>query len=140
LITKILEIAKRWRVRCIGFESILFARTTQYYLEQQMMINKAYYRIEAIEDKRAKSIRIRDGLTDLAFNGRLHFHKNQTSLHSEFLSYPDTEHDDGLDALSIALMCRSNSDIIEGEWEEVIDPEEMALLEDWRGCPSAGYY
>lgn len=139
LINKILEIAKRWRVRSIGFESFLFARTTKFYLEQKMMELKSYYSINAIEDRRAKSVRIRDSLTDLAFTGKLHFHKNQTQLHAEFLCYPDVEHDDGLDALSIALMCRNPSDIIEGEWEE-IDAEEAALLEDWRGCPSVGYY
>ena len=137
LINKILEMASRWRVRAIGFESLLFARTTKFYLEQEMFKQRSYYRIEAIEDRRKKSVRIRDGLTDLAFNGQLHFHESQNDLISEFLQYPDVDHDDGLDALTIALMCRNRSDIIEGEYDD-ITPEEEEYNQDWRGCPSIG--
>lgn len=135
LINKILEIAGRWRVRAIAFESLLFARTTKYYLEQEMIKQRSFYRIEAIEDRRKKSVRIRDGLTDLAFNGQLHFHEKQTDLISEFLQYPDVEHDDGLDALTMALMCLNARDTIEGEYED-ITPEEEDYNVDWRGCPS----
>lgn len=135
LINKILELAGKWKVRAIGFESFLFARTTKFYLEQEMFKRRSYYRVEAIEDRRKKSIRIRDGLTDLAFNGQLHMHENHTELQSEFISYPDVEHDDYLDALTIALMCRNPGDIIEGEYEDVTEEDE-AHAGDWRGCPS----
>jgi hypothetical protein len=100
-----------------------------------MFKRRAYYRIEAVEDRRKKSIRIRDGLTDLSFTGQLHFHKGQTEIISEFISYPDVEHDDLLDALTIALMCRNPGDIIEGEYEDKTDADEE-YLDNWRGCPS----
>lgn len=135
LINKILELAGRWNVRGIGFESLLFARTTKFYLEQEMFKRKSYYRVEPIEDRRTKSVRIRDGLTDLAFGGKLHVREDQTDLIAEFFSYPDTEHDDILDALTIALMCRNPADIIEGEYE-VISDEDSHLLDNWRGCPT----
>lgn len=139
LINKVIEVAQRWRVRAIGFESFLFARTTKFYLEQECLKRRTFFNIVPLEDRRKKSVRIRDSLTDMAFNGQLHFHEDQTDLISEFLAYPDVEHDDGLDALSIALMCRNPSDIIEGEYEVLEDDPEIAgMLEDWRGCPSVG--
>jgi phage terminase large subunit-like protein len=138
-INKILELANKYNVRCIGFESLLFARTTKFYLEQQMFLTKSYYRILAIEDRRKKSIRIRDGLTDLSFSGQLHVHPDEQQLIAEYFSYPDVDHDDVLDALTMALMCRNPSDILEGEYEDVTD-KDQELLEDWRGCPSVGYY
>jgi hypothetical protein len=135
LINKILEIAARWKVRAIGFESFLFARTTKFYLEQEMLKRRSFYRIEGIEDRRKKSVRIRDGLTDLSFNGKLHFHVKQVEIIAEYISYPDVEHDDNLDALTIALMCRNPSDILEGEYDDITEEDDL-LLADWRGCPS----
>lgn len=132
-ITKILEMAKRWRVRAIGFESILFARTTKFYLEQEMLKNNEYYRIHAIEDRRKKSIRIRQSLTDLLFSGKLHFRNSNQGILNEVYLYPDVEHDDHSDAFSIALMCRNAGDIIEGEFTVVDDPAEQLLLQNWRG-------
>lgn len=133
LINQIFFMAKRWRVRAIGFESVLFARTTKWMIEEEMRKTRKYYRLEAIEDKRKKSVRIRDGLTDIAFAGQLHVRRDQISLISQFIEYPDVEHDDLLDALTIALMCRSGADIIEGDYE-VISEEDLVAIEDWRGC------
>ncbi|QGH73567.1 MAG: terminase large subunit [Siphoviridae sp. ct7UA22] len=132
LITKILELARKWRVMAIGFESLLFARTTKFYLEQEMRIKNEYYRVIPVEDRRKKSIRIRQGLTELACGGKLHLRRDNQGLNQEFFSYPDTDHDDHLDALCIALLCRNTGDIIEGEFE-VVDYEAQALLDNWRG-------
>lgn len=137
-INKILEIAGRWNPICIGFESVLFARTTKFYLEQAMVTNRSYYRIQPIEDKRKKSDRIRQSITDIAFENRLHLLPQGETL-SQALAYPDVKHDDYLDALSIALMARRPSDIIEGEYE-VVDVEDADYVDDWRGCPSLGSY
>jgi hypothetical protein len=138
-ITKIMEMAKRWRVMKIGFESLLFARTTKFYLEQEMLKRNEYYRIEPIEDRRKKSVRIRQELTDLFFGGQFHVRKDNMSFLNEYVSYPDTDHDDHLDAACIALMCRNAGDIMEGEFEVVETEEERQLLENWRGEYHAHY-
>lgn len=136
LISKILELAVRWRVMRIGFESILFARTTKFYLEQNMMEKRIYIPVMPIEDRRKKSDRIRQTLTDLFFYRRMHLRESNQELQAEYLSYPDVDHDDRLDALSIAVLCRNPGDIIEGEFEVLDDEEDIALLGNWRGCPS----
>ncbi len=131
-IYKIIELYRRWRGKKIGFESILFARVLKYYLEQKMMKERCYMRVEPIEDKRKKSDRIRQSLTDLAFEGRLHSHPKFTVFNEQFYSYPDVSHDDSLYALSIALMARDLDDIIEGEWEDVTEDDSSTYL---LGCP-----
>lgn len=138
-ITKILELAKRWRVAEIGFESLLFARTTKFYLEQEMLKKSEYYRVRPVEDRRKKSDRIRQTLSDMWFGGRLHIRKGNTGILNEAYAYPDVDHDDHLDALCIALMCRNVGDIIEGEFEVVEDAQERYLLENWRGDYHANY-
>jgi hypothetical protein len=132
-ISKIMELAKKWRVMKIGFESLLFARTTKFYLEQEMLKRNEYYRVEPIEDRRKKSIRIRQEMTDLAFSGRLHIRKDNQNFLNEYVAYPDVDHDDNLDAFCMALMCRNAGDIIEGEYEVVESESEKRLLENWRG-------
>jgi hypothetical protein len=123
----------KWRPRKVGFESILFARTYAHLLTNEMRTRNIFVNIMYVEDRRSKSNRIRDEITDLAFMGRLHMHHKQTQLQSTFIQYPDVEHDDDLDALSIALMCRNPGDIIEGEYEVVgEDSSDEESLGDWR--------
>lgn len=129
------QIFMMWRMgrgRKIGFESILFARVLKYFLEKRMLQEKTFLPIEPIEDRRKKSDRIRQEITDLAFNGKLHSHPKFTKFNDQFLSYPDVTHDDFLDALAIALMCREHGDIIEGEFS-VVEDYNNAL--EWDGCP-----
>lgn len=135
LINKIFEFVLRWKPIKVGFETILFARTTKFYLEKEQLTRRHFFRVEPIEDKRKKSIRIRQELTGLASAGKLHLHKTQIDALEQLCAYPDVEHDDIPDALAIALMCRNLEDenVIEGEWEEV---EEDLALDDWRGCPT----
>ncbi len=130
-LNKFFDMFERWRPRKVGFESVLFARTYKHLFDTEMIKRKIFVNIHYVEDKRSKSVRIRDGLTDLAFNGRLHMHESQTELIAEFLQYPDVTHDDHLDALTIALMCRNVGDIIEGEYEDVTD-QYQDDSDDWR--------
>lgn len=132
LISQIFMMWKMGRGRKIGFESILFARVLKYYLEQRMLKERVFLPIEPIEDRRKKSDRIRQEITDLAFNGQLHSHPKFASFNDQFLTYPDVTHDDHLDALAIALMCREYGDIIEGEYSVVEDYSDSL---EWDGCP-----
>lgn len=133
LIMRMIHTWRQYRARKLGLETVLFARTIKYYLEQKMVQERTFINIEPIEDRRKKSDRIRQELTDLAFSGRLHSHPKFTTFNDQFMTYPDVAHDDCLDALAIGLMCRDQSDIIEGEYYEV--PDDLPALPDWRGCP-----
>ena len=103
-------------------------------IEQESVKRRHYINVAPIEDKRKKSDRIRQELTDLAFAGKLHSHEMFNTFNDQFYSYPDVSHDDWLDALAIALMAATEDMgvIIEGEFEEV---EDLPALGDWRGCP-----
>ena len=92
-----------------------------------------YININPVEDRRKKSDRIRQEITDLAFSGHLHSNPRFDVFNDQFCSYPDVKYDDCLDALAIALMGLEYTDIIEGEYE-VIEEREYDSLE-WRGCP-----
>ena len=133
LITKIMELAKKWRVMAIGFESIMFARTTKFYLEQEMLKKNEFYRVLPVEDRRKKSVRIRQGLTELSVGNQLHIRPSNQGFIQEYTTYPDVDHDDHLDAFCIALLCRNAGDIIEGEFEVVNSVEEQKMLDNWRG-------
>ena len=130
-LNKFFELCGRWRPRKVGFESVLFARTYAYSMSDAMLVRKAFYQIECIEDRRSKSNRIRDEISEIAFQGKLHLHVSQTDLLAEALQYPDVAHDDYLDSLSIALMCRNAGDILEGVYEDITDQED-ADVSDWR--------
>jgi len=134
LIDNIFSLHQLHKPKKLGFESILFARTTKYLIEQESVKRRHYVNIAPIEDKRKKSDRIRQELTDLAFAGKLHSHEMFNTFNDQFYSYPDVSHDDWLDALAIALMAATEDMgvIIEGEFEEV---EDLPALGDWRGCP-----
>lgn len=115
-------------------ETILFARMLKYTIEAEMRRRRTYFRIEPIEDKRKKSVRIRQELTGLLSNGKMHLKRDQFALIEQLQDYPDVNHDDYIDCLSIGMMGTSPIDLdyIDGEFEEI---EDMDALEDWRGCP-----
>lgn len=137
LVNKVFEFVKRWRPIKVGVETILFARTLKRDIEKEQRKQRHFFRVEPIEDRRKKSLRIRQELTGLASGGRLHMHPTQHELIDQFQSYPDVSHDDYLDALAIAIMLMSpeDDDYIDGEFEEV---EDYDKLPDWRGCPTLG--
>lgn len=129
---KMVEFFRRYRFRAAGVETILFARVLKFYFEEKMLTERCYIPIQPIEDRRKKSDRIRQELTDLMFEGRFHVNPKFTDFCQQVFAYPDVSHDDWLDAVAIALMTLHPFDILEGEYEVLDDPDESALLEDWR--------
>jgi phage terminase large subunit-like protein len=129
------SLVAQWKPLAVGVETILFARTIKYDIEKEMLARRMFFRIMPIEDRRKKTIRIRQELTGLLSQGKLRLKKDMVDLIGELQSYPDVAHDDHLDSLAIALMCMNPSDMdyIEGEFMEV---EDYQVLENWRGCPA----
>jgi predicted phage terminase large subunit-like protein len=138
-IEKIFELHMRWRPINTGIETFLFQRVMKTYVEENMQRKRYYFAITAIEDARKKSIRIRQAITDYASQGQLYVHKSMTKFLDQYHGYPNVNHDDVLDALSIALGLLTpavlesiESTIIEGEYSVV---EDEKLLEAFRQCP-----
>lgn len=135
-INKIFEFVIRWRPQKIGFESVLFARTTKFYLEEEMIKRQHFLPILPIEDKRKKPDRLKQTLTGRLSARNISVRQSHTELIEQIGNYPFVKHDDLIDALSIAIMCINphleSSDYIEGEYTvEKDDPHRI----NWREAP-----
>ncbi len=137
VMNQIFLMVRKWKPIAVGVETILFARTLKYELEKEQLKRRTFFRVEPIEDKRKKSIRIRQELTGLLSAGMLHLKKEDHDAIGEIQDYPDVSHDDHLDCLAIGEMTISQigGDVLEGEYA-LVEEEEYAALGDWRGCPS----
>lgn len=137
LISKIFEFVIRFKPLRVGFESLLFARTTKFYIEKEMKRRSHFFTIFPVEDKRRKQIRIVQAITDRASNRMLVVHRSQVELIQQYMQYPNTNHDDYLDALSIAIdlinpMMLTERDL-EGEFERIAEEEKyVPEIEGWR--------
>jgi len=135
-ISKIFEFVIKYKPFKIGFESILFARTMKFYLEKEQRRRHHYFTVTPVEDRRKKSVRIQQALTNRASARMLYVHRSQVELIQQFTMYPNVKHDDILDALAIALDLINpalEDGVLEGEFS-VIEDDDIPALEDWRSA------
>lgn len=134
LITKIFDFYLRYQPMKVGVETVLFARVIKYYLELEMNRRGIFFVVVPVEDRRKKSVRILQALSGRTALRMLSIHRTHTEFIEQFVAYPDVEHDDLLDAVSIALMLvdptLQSGYIIDGEATAV---EEKAIAN--KGCP-----
>lgn len=137
-ITKLFDMSKAWKTKTVVLETILFQRMVKWALEKRMQQERYYLNIITDEDdKRHKPDRIRQEVSARANNRMLYIHKDMTKLQDQFTMYPDVNHDDVLDALSIGCkyiqpwMLAPN--VYEGDYFEV--NENAPRLENWRSAP-----
>ena len=137
LINKIFEFYIRWTPSFVAVETILFARTIKEWLEREMQLRGIFFTVIPVEDKRKKYIRIKDTMQGLASQGRLHVKPEHVEFIEQFNDYPQVQHDDELDAASIAIMqinpaMLALGDVIDGEYMEI---ETDAPRLDFGGAP-----
>lgn len=104
LCNKIFEFYIKYKPSFVGVETHLFQRTIKEILEYQMSARGVYFMVVPVEDRRNKFVRIKDTVSDLAYNGKVHVKSDMLDFISQFNDYPRVKHDDLLDALSIAIM------------------------------------
>lgn len=101
---KVLELAQKWRVAKIVYEPVNYQRTLGYHLRTAMQRAKTYFAvIEAPIEKMAKYHRIVNTVSGPASAGHLWCGPHMVELRDQFDRYKDVDHDDILDALSLAL-------------------------------------
>lgn len=137
LISKIFEFVVRYRPLRVGFESVLFARTIKFYIEKEMRQRGHYFAITPVEDKRKKQIRITHAITNRAASRTLVVHRSHSELITQYVAYPNVNHDDYLDALAIAIDMVNpailDDSFLEGEFIRIEDEEaRIPELENWR--------
>lgn len=137
-IGKILEFAVKYKVYHIAIETILFARTTKFYLERTMLETYTFYRVVPVEDKRAKPLRIEQEVGRYAQHRQIYVRTSDGKFIDQFTKYPAVKHDDYLDAMAIgltsmtpAILQLSQGVTIEGDYS-VYTEEEKFLLNNWR--------
>jgi predicted phage terminase large subunit-like protein len=137
-IYQIFSMARQWKVKLLAFETVLFQRVYAYFLKQEMIKERFWLTLKGIEDKRKKFTRIVQDVSGPASSGAIHVKHEHSKLIQQFIEYPDVNHDDHLDCLSIGIQALHKyavvDDFLEGEWEELDDEEHDAL--PWqRGAP-----
>lgn len=144
LLDIIFDFVKRWNPFKVAIETILFARTIASDIIKEQTKRNIFFAVQAIEDKRAKPVRIcteigrwcgdlenvRAGVTR-----KLLLRPDMSDVLLQWSGYTGStnQHDDLLDAISIALMVGNQFvatlGAIEGEWTHVTDTAPMAELE-----------
>jgi predicted phage terminase large subunit-like protein len=148
--TRFFEFIWRFRPRKAAVESIAYQRVLKWYLEQEMLKRRTFLPIDAVQDRRKKSDRIIQALAGPLHMGCVYVKPGHTDLIDQMRNYnpaDDTEHDDILDALAMAVTSiNPAARELEGEYENLgYDEDEIELdrytgrrtqaLPMMRGCP-----
>jgi phage terminase large subunit-like protein len=130
-IANFFRLVDRWRPLKAVVESTAYQRTLRWILEQAMKERKRYVQIDELDDRRKKRHRIQQAFSGIGSQGLFFVHKSHTEFAEQFMAYPNTAHDDLLDAAAIALVPAVENvalaeDDIFGEGE---------TMEEWRSAP-----
>lgn len=141
-IAEIFTMARKWKIKLCGFETVLFQRVMSRLFKMEMRKEKFWLTVQEIEDKRNKKVRIQQDLSGIANAGDLYIRPEHHQLRQQFVEFPDINHDDILDAVSLGIITLTryayvveDEDFIEGEFS-VLDPEDPRGKLTWqRGAP-----
>ena len=98
------ELQRKWRpIKCL-VESVAYQRTLLWLLRKAMDQQRQWYTITEWQDRRKKYNRIVTAHNGPASNGQLYIKHDHIEFLEQFGQYPDVNHDDLLDASSMALM------------------------------------
>jgi phage terminase large subunit-like protein len=135
------DMARKWKIKLCGFETVLFQRVLAFMFKQQMRNEKFWLTVKEIEDRRNKRVRIQQDISGVAQQGDLYIRPEMHQLRQQFIEFPEVNHDDLLDVVSIGINTLSKyqieevDDYIDGEYE-VLDPEDPEGRIAWqRGAP-----
>ena len=142
----VFDMVKTWRPFKVAVETVLFARTIAMDILKEQSKRQVFFAIHPVEDKRKKVIRICTeignwcgDLERVAVERRkIGLLSGMNDIYTQWNGYTgnDSQHDDLLDALSIALMVGeqfvASLGAIDGEWTHVTDdaPLEQLTFED----------
>lgn len=137
-ISKVLSMIFEWRPQAIGVETVAYQKTLKWILEQAMTRQKLFLPVYGIEDRRAKPDRITQTITDIAVAGKLYVSKSQTEFLEEFAAYPNVEHPDLLDVVSMGIVGATQFGSDPGA--EPMKPlgelaKQLVGRDAWRACP-----
>lgn len=101
-ITNAFEMARKWRPMIWAVETVAYQKVLKWILEKEMKKRRIYYQILPFIGGN-KYARIRATFAGTASHGHIHVRETDTPFIEQFENYPASDHDDELDAGSIAL-------------------------------------
>lgn len=131
-IVQTFQLALKYRVMMIVVESVNYQRTLKWLLEKEMQKRRIYFQVLPFIGGN-KYARIRNTFAGPASQGKIWVRETDSPFISQFETYPQVDHDDELDAASIALGALINPFAAAGS-----DEESSAAVEDInikRGAP-----
>lgn len=140
-VAEFFRLALKYNPRRVLVESVAYQRTLAWLMRKAMEHQRRFFAVEEVTDRRKKFDRIVDALNGPASNGKLFVREGMSEFIGQFTSYPDTSHDDLLDAVSLAVtslsgnMFQDSDD--DGDSLSTLLREEDAIpaLENYRGAP-----
>jgi len=133
------RLMDKWKPVKVRVEGMGYQRTLKSNLERAMRRKKRFVQIDAVDDKRKKSVRIKDAFSGIGSQKRLYLHPSMLEFETQWVAYPDVGHDDILDAGAMAVDCALDMDIFMGGDEDgddpMIDSFQKDRKEEWRVSP-----
>ena len=131
-IANVFELAMRYRVGMVIVESVAYQRTLKWLLDVEMKKRRQFYQILPFVGGN-KYARIKASYAGLASHSHIWVRPEDTPFIEQFETYPSSDHDDELDAGSIALGALINPFAAAGSDEN--NMAEVEELSAFRGAP-----
>ncbi len=129
---------RQFRPRKVGAETIAFQKFLAWYFQQKMQVDRTFFAITEVQDKRPKPDRINQAL-GLASFGKLWVSRNHTDFIAHYTEWTEEVDSDILDAVAQAITLANphlavadsdtNKDGIPADEQDI---EELSFEE---GCP-----
>lgn len=130
---ELLRMVFKYHPRAVGIETVAYQRTLKWYIEKIFKEHKVPVFVREIRDKRKKTTRIRQTITDRAYNRNIWVHRSHVEFMQQFADHPNLSFDDLIDAFSMSLM-------LVGETMYMDETDEWASGSykkppEWRAAP-----
>lgn len=103
IIDCIFRVVKKYNPNLVGIEDVAYQKMLILEVHKQMRLRNIFFNLTGVKPMGEKESRIQSILQPRFSNRSVYHKKDFTSLESELLMFPKAEHDDQIDALSIAL-------------------------------------
>jgi predicted phage terminase large subunit-like protein len=113
------ELVYKWHPKKTRIETVAYQKTLEWLIKKAMESRRQYSVVEPWRDKRSKRDRIVDVLSGPASNYKLFVRPEHTEFISQFTDYPNVQHDDVLDAVSIAMDGVTTISLSDDDWEAI---------------------
>ena len=131
------EMLDRWHPYKLKVESVNYQRTLAWLIEKAMKRARRYVQIDAhTPERRKKHYRIIDAIGAALSAGELYVHQSQQSLIEAIHTYPNVDHDDELEAVSVGVAELLNvSPLMAGVVDYVEAEKDIPELDIEEVCP-----